>query len=383
MGIFNFKFGGKKSASVVGIDIGVSSIKVVQLRKRKGVAVLETYGEIALGPYSDIKLGVGQSTNLPAVKIAEAVTDLIREANVTTTRAGISIPFSSSLVSLISLPALDKSKLASMIPLEARKYIPVPISEVMLDWFIVPGEEKQTPVSSPEAKEGKKTPPAGAAKRIEVLLVAIHNSTLNKYNEIVQATKLDVGFFEIEIFSTIRAVIEQSVTPVMVLDMGSANTKLYIVEYGVVKASHVISSGGQDITQTLSKSLSISVSKAEELKRDFGVSDAGLNKDADTINSKEIISSGLDRIFNEASKVLMQYQKKHNKNISNVILTGGGATLKGILPLAKNHFEVEVSMSNPFTKVESPAFFEKVLKEIGPEFAVAVGLALRQLQEEG
>jgi len=345
--------------------------------------VLETYGEIALGPYSDIKLGVGQSTNLPAVKIAEAVTDLIREANVTTTRAGISIPFSSSLVSLISLPALDKSKLASMIPLEARKYIPVPISEVMLDWFIVPGEEKQTPVSSPEAKEGKKTPPAGAAKRIEVLLVAIHNSTLNKYNEIVQATKLDVGFFEIEIFSTIRAVIEQSVTPVMVLDMGSANTKLYIVEYGVVKASHVISSGGQDITQTLSKSLSISVSKAEELKRDFGVSDAGLNKDADTINSKEIISSGLDRIFNEASKVLMQYQKKHNKNISNVILTGGGATLKGILPLAKNHFEVEVSMSNPFTKVESPAFFEKVLKEIGPEFAVAVGLALRQLQEEG
>lgn len=377
MGLFNFI--SKKDSSVIGIDIGASSIKIVQLRKRKGVAVLETYGEISLGPYAGFE--IGQATNLPAIKIAEAIKDLMKEANVTTTKAGISIPFSSSLVSLVSMPALEKSKLKLMIPIEARKYIPVPISEVMLDWFIVPSEEDTASPSSVQ-EEKKKNPPAGeSVKKIEVLLVAIHNSTLNKYNEIVQATKLDVGFFEIETFSTIRAVVEQSITPVAVLDIGSANTKLYIVEYGVVKVSHVINTGGQNTTQTLSKSLSISISKAERLKRDFGISEDQLNKDEKAGNLKEIITRGLDRIFSESNKVIMQYQQKYNKNIGSIILTGGGATMKGILPFAKKHFSVEVSLSDPFAKVESPAFFEKVLKEIGPEFAVAIGLALRQLQE--
>lgn len=383
MKIFNFDFGGKKQSSVVGIDIGASSIKVVQLKKRRGVAVLETYGELSLAPYANSE--IGQATNLSAPKLAEAVKDIIREANVTTNKAGVSIPFSSSLISLVSMPALNKSKLSSMIPIEARKYIPVPISEVMLDWFIVPAEEKSSAGDESSKAQGKLTPPSKeeTGKQIEVLLVAIHNTTLNKYNEIIQAARLDVGFFEIEIFSSIRAVVEQSITPVMVLDMGSANTKLYIVEYGVVKSSHVINSGAQDITQTLSKSLSIDISKAEELKRDFGINQNPLEENSNTTNLKEIITRNLDRTFREASKVLLQYQQKHNKNIGSVVLTGGSATMKGILAFAKTHFDVDVSISNPFSKVESPAFFEDVLKEVGPSFAVAVGLALRKLQEEG
>lgn len=376
MGLFNF--GNKKGDSVIGIDVGSSSVKIVQLRKRRGIAVLETYGELSLGPYAGSE--IGQATNLPSIKIAEAITDLIRESNVTTIKAGISIPFSSSLISLISMPALGKDKLAAMIPIEARKYIPVPISEVMLDWFIVPSKE-ESPSPENESVEIEKEKDE-FVKKIEVLLVAIHNNTLNKYNEIVQTTKLDVGFFEIEVFSAIRAVIGQSITPVMVLDMGASATKLYLVEYGVVKASHVINSGAQNITQTLSVSLGISIIKAEELKRDFGISQDSPNKNEETASSKEIITLGLDRIFTEAGKVFLQYQQKHNKNIGNVILTGGGATMKGILPLAKKHFEVEVSLGNPFSKVESPAFFENVLKDVGPEFAVAVGLALRKLQEE-
>ncbi|MEK7589847.1 MAG: type IV pilus assembly protein PilM [Patescibacteria group bacterium] len=378
MGFLNFIFGEKKGGSVIGIDIGSSSIKVVQLKKRRGVAVLETYGELSLGPYADLE--IGQATNLPAMKIVEAVKDLIREANVTTTKAGISIPFSSSLISLVSMPALEKNKLAVMIPIEARKYIPVPISEVMLDWFIVPSEEKYS--SFVDDTDVTRDDKDESSKKIEVLLVAIHNSTLNKYNEIVQATKLDVGFFEIEVFSAIRAVVERSITPVIVLDMGASATKLYIVEYGVAKASHVISGGSQDITQTISRSLSISISKAEEIKRDFGINQDPLNANENTTSSKEIITLGLDRVFRESNKVLLQYQQKYNKNIGNIILTGGGATMKGIIPFAKTHFDVEVSLSNPFSKVESPAFFENVLKEVGPGFAVAVGLALRRLQEE-
>ena len=370
-----FNFFAKKGESVIGVDIGSSSIKIVQLKKRGGSAVLETYGELSLSPYTNSE--IGQATNLPASKIAEALTDLIKEANITTKKAGVSIPFSSSLVSLIKMPALDNKHLASMIPIEARKYIPVPISEVTLDWFVVPSEEKSPIDDDNESNTDK----VKEKEKIEVLLVAIHNSTLNKYNEIVKFAGLDTGFFEIEIFSAIRAVVEQSISPVAVLDMGASSTKLYIVEYGVVKASHVINTGAQNITQTLSRSLGISITKAEELKRKSGV-DGNLDSSVDALSYKEVVSLGFDRIFTEVNKVLLQYQKKNNKNIGRVILTGGGAVTKGLLPLAKKHLETDVLLSNPFSKIDSPAFFENVLKEIGPEFAVAVGLALRKLQEE-
>lgn len=386
MGLFNF--GNKKNESVIGVDIGASSIKIVQLRKRKGIAVLETYGELSLSSYANSE--IGQATNLPSSTIAQALKDLLKEANITTKNAGVSIPFSSSLISIIQMPALDKKKLAVMIPIEARKYIPVPISEVSFDWFIIPNEERITAsFEDKEKKDKTENPPDSGEEnesivvkeKVDVLLVAIHNNTLNKYNEIVQNAGLDVSFFEIEIFSAIRAVIEQSITPVMVLDMGSANTKLYIVEYGVVKSSHVINSGGQNLTQNLSKSLSMSTTKAEEFKRKLDINE-NKNNSSEVVDPKDIILLGLNRIFTEANKALSQYQQKYNKNIGKVILTGGGSTLKGILDIAKAQLETEVILSDPFSKVETPAFFEKVLKEVGPEFAVAIGLALRKLQEE-
>src|SRR3989338_4786232 len=92
----------KKQNSVVGIDIGSSSIKVVQLKKDKGVAVLETYGEVALGTYG--QMGVGQAVSLPPEKIAEALRDLFKEVNITTTEASFSVPLKSSLLKLIEIP---------------------------------------------------------------------------------------------------------------------------------------------------------------------------------------------------------------------------------------------------------------------------------------
>src|ERR1700761_6241891 len=106
MSLFGNIFGGaKKSKSVIGVDVGSSSLKVVQLRRDGETAVLETYGELALGPYAGGD--IGQATNLPADKIAETLRDLLHEASVTTNDAGISIPFSRSLLTLITLPRRD------------------------------------------------------------------------------------------------------------------------------------------------------------------------------------------------------------------------------------------------------------------------------------
>lgn len=359
--------------SVLGIDIGSSAIKIVQLRKKGGKAVLETYGELALGPYA--KAEIGQATNLPTEKIIEALSDLMREkeVNITTNKCGIAIPFSSSLMSLIEMPMLPYKQLASMVPLEARKYIPVPISEVTLDWSIVPREEVAPTIPDEASRNIPATP---KIERTDVLLVAIHNDTINKYQEIVTKTGLDSSFIEIEIFSTMRSVLEQSNDPVMIFDMGAATTKLYIVERGIVRVSHTINRGSQDITKTISASLNMTVKDAEILKRSVGA-EQGMGPDI-----RESVTMSVGYIFSEANQVVLTYQKKYNKTIKRAILVGGGSALRGLAPIAQKALNMEVVAGNPFAKTEAPAFLEEVLKNTGPEFAVSVGLALRRLQDQ-
>ena len=111
------------------------------------------------------------------------------------------------------------------------------------------------------------------------------------------------------------------------------------------------------------------------MKRQVGA--AGEDK-----NLNDIIALTLDYVFAEVNNTLLAFEKKYNKTISKIILVGGGSALKGLPELAKTNFKTEVFSANPFNKVSAPAFLENILKETGPEFAVAIGLALRKLAEE-
>lgn len=356
--------------SVLGIDIGSSSIKVVQLKKKGGKAILETYGELALGPYSGLEMG--RATNLPTDRLSEALKDLLREAKTSTKQCGVAIPIGSSMVTMIELPKVGDKELAQMIPLEARKYIPVPISEVSLDWWIIPEE----PSESSEESETAQPQVLGKIEKVQVLIVAIHNEVINRYQDLIKKSGIEASFIEIEIFSTIRALIDKSPGAVMIIDLGAGSTKLYIVERGIVRTSHTINRGSQDITMALSSSLGVSIPEAENIKRSFGVAE---RTDQKAVN--DTVSLTTDFIFSEANRVLQNYQKKYNKNVAKVVLAGGGLGYKGLLDLAKHAFEVEVMLGEPFSKVEFPAFLEPVLKMTGSEFSVAIGVALRRLQE--
>jgi len=361
MGFLSGMFGKKTSKSVIGIDVGSSSLKVVQLRREGGTAILETYGEIALGPAAGAE--VGQATNLPAEKIAEALKDLLREANVTTKDAGISIPFSRSLLTLVELPRRQNpEEQKTVISLEARKYIPVPISEVQLDWFIVPD-------MLPENAE--------LPSKVKVLLVAVHNDELTLLQQVVQASDVNATFYEIEIFSTIRSVVDEPIKPVLVIDIGASATKVYVVERGVVALSHVIRQGGQDVTRTIATAHGFPVAQAELLKKQHGFGNG------DSPYGKEAIEIVFSRIFSEAKRVLSKYETVSQKAVSSLVLTGGGGVTKELAKYAEPIFSLEVRVADPFGKTSAPAFMRPVLSEIGPEFAVAVGLALRKLEELG
>ena len=353
-----------EAGSVVGIDIGSSSIKVVQLKSKGGQAVLETYGELSLGPLAALQ--AGELTNLPNDKLIQALTEALKSSEVTTKSSAISIPSAASLIFTIEIPALINEKdLPTIVSTEARKYIPVPISEVTLDWWVIPRQEEYTEEGD-IAKAGNKT---------EVLVAVIHNDTISRYKDISRNSGLETDIFEIEIFSNIRSCFGHEISPVLLVDFGASKTKLSIIDNGIVRVFHIVNRGSFDISNGISKSMDLPFQKAEELKRSVGLTGTGNDK-----NISEIARLSVDYIFSETNSVILNYEKKYNKALSKVFLTGGGVLLKGIAEAATANFRSEVIIADPFGKTEAPAFLADILKGIGPEFSVATGLALRKLK---
>ena len=367
MALLSLKSLFSRGGSVLGIDIGTSAVKVVELKNEKGSSVLVNYATYALGSYSND--GAGRAISWNAQLLSGALQELIKESKISTKNTGIAIPFYSSFLSLISVPFLPDEKIAQLIPFEARKYIPVPIDQVSLDWFIVPDalfEAEDDLGSSNQAQQPNQ-------KR--VLLMAIHNKELSRFKEVADKTNLQVSFFEIEIFSTLRSLTNTSRLPIMVIDIGAQITKFYIVERGIVFRSYFKNQGGQAITEVIANTLNIPFPDAEKLKRD-----QGLNTDDDRVrNAINIITK---EIFSEANNAINDFQFRYKKTISKIIFTGGGSTLKGFLEESKRMLDAEVELADPFNRVKYPAFLDETLKQIGPEFAVSLGLALRVLESK-
>ena len=351
------KFLGSKS--VMGIDIGSSSIKVVQLKNVGGIIVLETYGSIATGPYANVE--IGKSVKLTTDSLIKVMKDITREANVSTNTVSLSIPFNASFVSLIKLPDLSDQYIAQAIETEASKYIPVPMEEVSIDWFLPP----RYIFENKDIDE----------KHRYALLIAIHNSDLQHYREIIQKLNYDIRFFEIEIFGSIRSTLGSSKTPTVIVDVGARTTKFYVVDHGIVIKSYFINQGGQTITQAIETIMATTFGEAEELKRRFGLK-------IDNEAAHKAMLSIVDDILTEVNRVVSDYQVKYKKDIARLVFTGGGSGIKGLLEYAKEKTYIMPELANSFEKVSAPNFANSVLEEVGPEFAVAVGAALRLLLKE-
>ncbi len=360
--------GGTRDNRAVGIDIGTSSIKVVELKKEGGRVVLDTYGALALGQYNEGG-HIGQVTNLSPEVLTKALLDVMKEANIGSTNIVLGIPSVSCIIFILQLPTeIEEKDLATVIPNESKKFIPVPLADVSLDWYVLPRREDS-------GNESRMLSESGSSATMSVLVVATLNDTLNKYVTIAQKAGLPVDSLEIEVFSHIRSVLTRELYPVMIVDIGAAKTKLTIVEHGIVETFRLVNRGSQDMTMGISRSLELSFEQAENLKKEYG-----LVSPPEYPRLAEAIKLQLSDIFQETNAAILGYEKRYNKNIGKIIFAGGGAMTHGLLEYAKQSFASELAIADPFTKVEAPVFLAGVLKKTGPEFSIAIGLALRKIQ---
>ncbi|MBU4284962.1 type IV pilus assembly protein PilM [Patescibacteria group bacterium] len=343
MGLF-----GNKPKSILGIDIGTSSIKVVQLRKSEDKFKLETYGEISSIDYTE-KPGDSQETiTREMLKIA------LEKSNVNTKQVVMAIPIFSSFTSIIEMPEMAPEELEKSIEFEARKYIPIPLTEVVLDWKIID---------------------SGTFKGKRVLLIAVPKDVANKYTRIADALNLKINALELESFSFIRSLAYKETKPICVLDIGARATSSTIIDNGIVQMSHGLDIAGAEMTRTLASSLGVAFKRAEGFKLTHGI-DHGNPEEKD--ETREALITLVDEIINGSKQIISNFQAKTGKKIEKLILNGGSAQMEGLREYVEKKLEIKTFIADPWSRVIYPAKLEKAIKEIGPEFSVAIGSAMRE-----
>jgi type IV pilus assembly protein PilM len=276
----------------------------------------------------------------------------MRESAVKANQSVFAIPLSVSFATVISLQATMDEDLDSRIRVEARKYIPIPLSEVTLDWAEI---EKTT-------DESKRN----------VLLAAIQNKPLERFNNLLTSVKLFSSPTEIECFSTIRGAGIADKETTAVIDFGATTAKLYIVRKGLLQRMYRVPIGMAGITTEIAKQGNQSFAEAETLKKVLTTSDESFSA------VQKIYANHFRRPLVEFSHVLTEYTELTGASVETIVLSGSGVLLPEFPKLVEETVGVPVIVANPFNLVAYPAFMEDPLKDIGPIFTTALGAALRQ-----
>jgi type IV pilus assembly protein PilM len=338
----------------VGIDLGSSSVKVVEIEETERALTLRTYGELQLGPYDAAPLG--DMVQLSQKKRIESIVDVMRESGASAPKGVLVIPLAVSFMTVIPVAAKADEDITSKVAVEARKYIPIPLSDVALDWVEIGGADAKSSVR-------------------EVLIAAVEHATVRDYKDTLQAIGLASQPSEIEAFSLVRALNRTDDTTLAVLDIGARTTKLYIARNGSIERIHRVAAGGVAITKRLAEMRSLSFEDAENLKRSYS-DDREAARDI-----QKATTSVLDAVFLECKRIMDQYEARIGEPIGRTVLAGGVASFVGTPAYARDALGREVEVGNVFDKLAYPAFMEDTLAEIAPSFGVAIGAALRHFSE--
>ncbi|MBI2063356.1 MAG: type IV pilus assembly protein PilM [Candidatus Yanofskybacteria bacterium] len=364
-------FFGFKAKSKLGIDIGTASIKIVELSKESGRFKLENYGLFELESIEETLNASGRqvsrTAHLSDQDLAWGIREVIKRSGIKSREAVASIPTFSTFSTIISMPYLSEKDMAKTIPFEARKYIPLPLDEVVLDWSIINIATKNQQQQINNQQATPKTP------TVEVFLVAVHKQETERYKNITKSAGLNLRALELENSALIRALLGNDLSPVAIVNIGGRSTSILIVDNGYERISHNYEIGGFEITKSISKSLNVNLKRAEELKRSFGI------KDVDNNVIQEAMSSLIDMMAFETKKTIHSYEELKNTKVTKIILVGGLANMPNFADYFGAKLGLPLAVGNPLARLITPPGLDKIRSELNPTFSIAIGLAMREI----
>jgi len=371
-----------KKQNYLGVDIGGGSLKVVELKPVGNRPQLVTYGYVDES-YNIIK----DDTPEARQEIANHLRELLKQSRVTSSRAVSALPSFSVFSSIINLPAMARKDLISAVRWEAKKFVPIPLEEMILDWEvlkepgqIIPGsrtddnKEKDSKVKDNKTAD-KEAKPETAKGNLKVLLTAAPKNLVNRYVELFKEVGLQLVGLETESFALERSLVGNDLSPVMVVDLGSRSISIIIFSAGVPTLNRSIDVGGRSVTKGLAEAMGLSELQAEQYKRDMSIS---LEKEP-LEKLPRPVAYLINSLINEMRYILNIYQNQSRQPISKVIVTGGSCFVAGLTDYIYNIFNIKAFIGDPWARVIHPVDIDAMLKELGPRFAVSVGLAMREI----
>ena len=367
MAFFSFgKIGGK---STLGIDIGTAAIKLVELSREGGRFKLENYALYSLGSVDEALAQSGPLTNAQTNAIvdqavAAGIQQVLGLGKFTSRDAVLSIGSSSTFSTVITMPYLSEQDIAKTIPFEARKYVPIPLDQVVLDWSIInvaPPREQIVPGAAAK-------PPS-----VEVYIVAVPKTETERYKNIMAQSGLNLRALELENSALIRALVGNDLSPLAIVNIGGRSSTILIVENGVERVSHNYEVGGFEITQAIAKSLNVGLRRAEELKRNLG------QQSDQTGMITQAMASLVDLIVFETLKTIHTYEEVRRSKIGRIMLVGGLTNMLAFVTYFSGKLGLPVQLGNPLARIIYPPSLEPLKGELNSTFAIALGLAMRQL----
>lgn len=327
---------------MIGLDIGSYTIKLVQLAQTGKQFSLKTAGTIPAP-----SKGMSSDSEKDLEMMAVAIKKLTVDCKITTRQVNASLPQSQIFSRVIQMPNLTETEIASAIKWEAEQYIPMPLSDVKMDYAILPSKE--------------------------ILLVAAPLTLINKYVKILEMSGLEPVSLEPEIIALARSLADDLKPPSLIINLGAKTTDLAIIRNGFLTFTRSIAAGGETLVQILSRDMGLEISQAEEYKRTYGLEE-------DKLEGKILISIKpvLDTIVDEIKKSLIFFNENYpSEPIKLAQLCGGTAKLPGLGLYLASSLGLETQIANPWLKVSLAQKFFSSLNEEGPIFAIACGLSMK------
>ena len=337
--------------SILGIDIGTHSIKLIEIGREKDSIVL-----LAAGSMPTPVKALSSNVTADFEAIAYVIKQLVKETGAKSNKVNIALPESQVFTRVIEVPQLSKRELTSAIQWEAEQYIPLPLDQVNMDFTIL--------------RDAKTT----ANGKMEVLLIAAPKALVERYMTILELADLVPEYAETEIIAGTRAIAKSvaAIKNVMLLAIGAQTTDITILHGGIIAFTRSISAGGEALSRALSQGLDFTVVQAEEYKKTYGLQKGMLEGKLVAVMDPIMIT-----IMNEIKRAIAFFGEKYvNERIEAIVLSGGTAKLPGIVSYMTEAVNIETQLANPWIGIEKEARFA-VLSAEGPLFAVAVGLAIR------
>jgi len=343
--------------SYVGVDIGSSGIKIVELKKEGGKARLMSYG------FSENPLNLDKTSNQ---ETAGVINEIYGKAGIFSRQAVSALStFSvfSSVISLVGLNKNDDKDIDSAVQWEAKKVIPLPLEEIVLDWKKI--DESQDKNKALAVKDD-----------VKVLLTGAPKSLVKKYIEIFKLAKINLLSLETETFALIRALLGNDKSTVMVVEIGASTSNVIIVKESIPMLSRSIDIGGTTITEAISNNLNIGKERAEQFKYDMGISAVDSPEGAIPKTIAETISP----VVNEIKYAIDIFQNKGGAKVEKIILTGGSALLLNLPSYLSKMLNLNVIVGDPWYRVSYPVDLKPALDDLGPRLSTAIGLAMREIE---